>query len=64
MKKAMLVSVSFMTRVIVDDNATKEETVEKARDMFVLKARTELFDNLEEVVEDTEQPFDPKFDKE
>ena len=63
MKKAMLVTVSFMARVIVDENASEQEIVEKSRDMFVLKARTELFDNLEEVVVDTEQPFDPKFDK-
>ena len=64
MKKAMLVTVSLMTRVVVDVDASEKDIFEQARDKFIVKVHSELGENLEEIVEDTEQPFDPKFDKE
>ena len=60
----MLVTVSLMTRVVVDVDASEKDILEQARDKFIVKVHSELGENLEEIVEDTEQPFDPKFDKE
>jgi hypothetical protein len=57
MKVAKLVYVSFMTRVIVDEDATEEEILGAARPNFIEKVQTELSENLEEITDDTEMPF-------
>lgn len=56
-KVAKLVYVSLATRVIVDENASDEEIIEKARPKFIDKVRSELGENLEDIVDDTECPF-------
>jgi hypothetical protein len=62
-KVVKLVYVSLMTRVVVDDNATDEQIVEAARSKFIDKVTNELFENLEDIVDDTECPYDENFDK-
>lgn len=63
-KVAKLVAVSFLTRVVVDKNATQEEILAKAKNKFQAKLNNnELGENLEYIEEDTECPFDPETDK-
>jgi hypothetical protein len=62
MKKALLVAASFLTRVVVDENATEQEIMEKAALNISEKATTEFSDNLEYIELDTECPYDPAFD--
>jgi len=58
MKKAVLVSFSLMTRVIVDENATDEEIIAKARPRIQAKINNdELGDNLESIEDDEELPY-------
>lgn len=58
MKKAVLVSFSLMTRVIVDENATDEEIIAKARPRIQAKIdNDELGDNLDEIEDDEEIPY-------
>ena len=58
MKKAVLVSFSLMTRVIVDENATDEEIIAKARPRIQAKINNdELGDNLEDIEDDEEIPY-------
>ena len=57
-KVAKLVCVSLMTRVIVDENATDEEIMQKARPQFVEKLNEDgLLDHLESIEDDEEMPF-------
>jgi hypothetical protein len=57
-KIAKLVTVSLMTRVVVDENATDEQILDQAKANFQEKIdNNELGDNLEEIVDDTECPF-------
>ena len=60
--KAMLVKVSLMTRVICNDDATDEEIIEKARYQLVEKVVNELDENVEEIEDDEECPYDPNHD--
>lgn len=62
-KVAKLVLVSLMTRVVVDDNATDESILDSARSNFIDKVRTELGENLESIVDDTECPYEEDFDE-
>lgn len=57
-KVAKLVYVSLATRVVVDDTATEEAILDEVRGKFIEKIRTELGENLEKIVDDTECPFD------
>jgi hypothetical protein len=59
MKVAKLVYVSMVTRVIVDEDATDEQIIQAARPQFAEKVQTELGENLEEIVNDEECPYDP-----
>lgn len=61
-KVAKLVKVSLMTRVVVDSNATEREILEKCQGVFTEKIDYELSENLEEIVDDTECPYDPEHD--
>lgn len=62
-KTVKLVYVSLMTRVVVDVDATDEEILEAARPKLLEKVNTELMENLEDIVDDIECPFDAEFDK-
>lgn len=62
-KTVKLVYVSLMTRVVVDVDATDEEILEAARPKFLEKVNTELMENLEDIVDDVECPYDVEFDK-
>ena len=56
-KVAKIVTVSLMTRVVVDENATVDEIMDVARPKFIEKIKHEALENLEEIVDDTECPF-------
>jgi len=62
MKVAKLVCVSFVTRVVVDENATLDEIINEARPKLVDKVLNELSENLEDVIEDKEVPYDSEID--
>lgn len=62
-KVAKLVYVSLATRVVVDENATEDEILNAARSKFIVKVQEELNENLEEILDDTECPYEPEFDK-
>lgn len=62
-KTVKLVYVSLMTRVVVDVDATDEEILEAARPKLLEKVNTELMENLEDIVDDAECPYDVEFDK-
>jgi hypothetical protein len=62
-KVAKLVTVTFITRVIVDENASDEQIFEAARPTLKQKAAEEMFENLESIVDDTECPYNPETDQ-
>lgn len=61
--KAMLVMASFMTRVVVEDNATEEEIILSAHDNFrdVINNGT-IGDNIESIEIDDECPYNEEED--
>lgn len=60
---AKLVTFSLMTRVIVRDNADDDEIAEAAKQGILNKVNhNELVENIEDVKDDTEMPYDPKTD--
>jgi hypothetical protein len=61
---AKLVSVSLMTRVIVDENASEFEILELAGIKLSEKIQNELTEHLESIEDDIECPYDPDFDEE
>lgn len=64
MKKAYLVAVSPMVRVVADENATEEEVISLAVDKM-RKDPCEYLNaaNCDTVKEDTECPYSPETDK-
>lgn len=58
-KVAKLVLWSPITRVVVDEDATYDEIVEAARERFREKANSEYYENIEDVIDDLEMPYDP-----
>lgn len=63
MKKAYLVYVSLATRVVVDDNATEQDIIKLANTNILNNIIADgIFENVEEVVEDEECPYDEEFD--
>jgi hypothetical protein len=63
MKKAYLVYVSLATRVVVDDNATEQDIIKLANANILDNIITDgIFENVEEVLEDEECPYDKEFD--
>jgi len=63
MKKAYLVYVSLATRVVVDDNATEQDIIKLANANILNNIITDgIFENVEEVIEDEECPYDKEFD--
>ena len=61
-KVAKLVRVIITTRIIVDDNASEEEIMEIALPRLLDNLYTNAFENIEEIVDDTEVPYDPDMD--
>tara|TARA_R110000787_G_scaffold220447_2_gene329202 strand:+ start:498 stop:1010 length:513 start_codon:yes stop_codon:yes gene_type:complete len=57
MKVAKLVYYSFMTRVIVDEDATESQIVLASKKNMIAKVNTELGENLEEIRSDDECPI-------
>ena len=55
-KVAKLVYVSFITRVVVDENATDDQIIEAAKPNLYEKVRLETGENLEKIEDDTECP--------
>lgn len=56
-KKAVLVTISLTTRVIVEDNASGFQVLDKARRMYSEKLKNELYENLVDITLDKEIPF-------
>jgi hypothetical protein len=56
-KVAKLVYASFMVRVIVDENATDEEIINRSHIKFKIAVNEELNENIEEIINDTECPY-------
>ena len=61
-KKAMLVYTTFVTRVIVDENATDEEIIEAAAPKLAEQALYELSENIDEITFDEDCPYNPDHD--
>lgn len=65
--KAMLIEVSFTTRVVVEDNATEWEMLVKAHHQLQRNLMDEgagyVADNLMVLEEDEEVPYDEKYDR-
>lgn len=61
-KISKLVMVSLMTRVIVDDSATDEEILRLAKPHFIDKINMELGEHLESIEDDSECPYDARYD--
>ena len=55
-KVAKLVYYSFVTRVVVDEDATDEQIIQASRDNMLEKINNELGENLEEIIDDEECP--------
>ena len=63
MKKAHLVYVSIATRVVVDENATEQDIIQLANAQIIDSIIVDgIFENVEEVLEDDECPYDADFD--
>lgn len=57
-KVAKLVYVSVGTRVVVDENATEEEIMQKARPQLIRNLKEDgILDHVESIDDDTEIPF-------
>ena len=61
-KVAKLVLWSPMTRVIVDEGATYDEIVVAAKEKFRDKLVWEYEENIEDVIDDLEMPYDTEED--
>ena len=63
MKKAYLVYVSLATRVVVDENTTEQDIIKLANANILDNIITDgIFENVEELIEDEECPYDKEFD--
>ena len=57
--KAKLVMTSFVTRVIVQDDATNEDIINKARHRLQNNLESEYNENVEVIMDDLEEPWEP-----
>ena len=57
MKVAKLVYYSFMTRVVVEEDATESQIVMATQKQMTTKVINDLGENLEEIILDDECPF-------
>jgi len=55
-KVAKLVYYSFVTRVVVEDDATQEDIIRESKRRILEKVNNELGENLEEIIDDEECP--------
>lgn len=62
MKKAVLVSFSVVTRVIVDNNMTESDIIEMAAIKCSEKLSVEPCEHLSKIEDDLECPFEEGFD--
>jgi hypothetical protein len=63
MKKAYLVYVSLATRVVVNENTTEQDIIKLANANILNNIIADgIFENVEEVIEDEECPYDKEFD--
>jgi|GEM_PF-2382630 hypothetical protein len=60
--KSKLVYVSLVTRVVVKDDASDDLILECAKVKLIDKIKNELHENVEEIVDDVECPYDVEFD--
>jgi hypothetical protein len=60
--KSKLVYVSLVTRVVVKDGASDDLILECAKVKLIDKIKNELHENVEEIVDDVECPYDVEFD--
>lgn len=56
--RAILVTATFTTRVIVGDNADEQDAIAMAQIGFEQKVRQDLTAHVTEIVADTECPFE------
>jgi hypothetical protein len=56
-KVAKLVYYSFVTRVVVEDDATQEDIIRESKRKILEKVNNELSENLEEIIDDEECPI-------
>lgn len=56
-KVAKLVYYSFVTRVVVDDDATEDDIITESKRKILEKVNNELSENLEDIVDDEECPI-------
>lgn len=61
-KVAKLVTISLTTRVVVDEDASEEEIIELSRKNFFDKINLELSENIEEIYDDEEMPYNKSYD--
>lgn len=60
--KAKLVYLSLMTRVVVEDDADDEIVMDVARQKFADKIQYEYLENVEDIQDDLEVPYDEETD--
>ena len=60
--KAKLVYLSLMTRVVVEDDADDETVMDIARQKFADKIQYEYLENVEDIQDDLEMPYDEETD--
>jgi hypothetical protein len=61
-KIAKLVGSSFLTRVIVEENASEEEIILETRKKLSSQVQTDLGDCIEFIQDDDECPYNPEND--
>jgi hypothetical protein len=61
-KVAKLVSVTLITRVVVDESATEQDILELAIPKLSEKLMDEPFEHIEDIEDDIECPYDSDFD--
>jgi hypothetical protein len=61
-KVAKLVTVSFTTRMIVDESASENEIIELSKARFINKVNSEISEHIESIEDDEECPYDANFD--
>lgn len=61
-KVAKLVTVSLTTRVVVNEDASEQDIIDKASKNLVDKVHNELMENIEAIQDDIECPYDEEID--
>lgn len=60
--KAILITFSLTTRLIVDDNISEDEIIQIGALKCSEKLSCEPNEHLDSIIDDVECPFDPEFD--